>query len=71
MENLVGEPVQHKKFGAGKIAELKNTILTIHFAQYGTRSFRFPDAFLNGDLKSASSALMHALEQLHTDETSR
>lgn len=71
MENLVGELVQHKKFGAGKIAELKNTILTIHFAQYGTRSFRFPDAFLNGDLKSASSALTNTLKQLYKDETSR
>ena len=70
MENIVGEPVQHKKFGAGKIAELKNTILTIHFAQYGTLSFRFPDAFLNGDLKSSSCALTHVLERLQKHEIS-
>lgn len=67
MQNIIGEPVQHKKFGAGKIAELKNTVLTIHFAQYGTRSFRFPDVFTSGELKSASSALTQALQSLNDD----
>ena len=61
MHTLVGEPVEHRKFGAGKIAELKDTVLTVHFVQYGTRSFRFPDAFSSGDLKPASATLSQAL----------
>lgn len=55
-------PVTHKRYGKGKILELKNDALTILFQQYGTRTFRYPKVF-EEDLKTDDSEVNAMVEQ--------
>ena len=46
----IGVTVQHKAFGAGKVIELSDGLITVTFEQ-GQKRFEFPSAFENGFLK--------------------
>ena len=37
--------VTHKRYGTGTVLDLGSNSLTVRFLEYGTRTFRFPDAF--------------------------
>lgn len=55
-------PVQHKRYGRGKILRLENEALTILFQQYGTRTFRYPKVF-ETDLSTDDATLAVIVEQ--------
>lgn len=55
-------PVQHKRYGRGKILRLENEALTILFQQYGTRTFRYPKVF-EEDLSTDDAELAVVVEQ--------
>jgi hypothetical protein len=46
----VGVTVQHPKFGAGKVIDLRDGLITVAFEE-GQKPFEFPGAFDNGFLK--------------------
>jgi len=55
-------PVQHKRYGQGKILRLENEALTILFQQYGTRTFRYPKVF-EEDLSTSDNELAVVVEE--------
>ena len=55
-------PVQHKRYGKGKILRLENEALTILFQQYGTRTFRYPKVF-EEDLSTSDNELAVVVEE--------
>ncbi len=42
---LVGELVEHKTFGTGKIVEFNDTFIVVKFEDGALKDFVFPDAF--------------------------
>lgn len=42
---ILNQEVVHRRFGAGKILSEKDNTITVYFAEYGARSFIYPDAF--------------------------
>ena len=55
-------PVTHKRYGDGKVKSLVGPALTIHFQQYGTRTFRFPQIF-DEEMTTTDEMLLSALAE--------
>ena len=59
----LGCRVHHKKFGHGEVKEVEGARLVILFDDAGSKLFKYPDAFVNGFLKSEDSSIMEQFER--------
>ena len=59
---LVRRQVTHRKFGAGTVTGFDGRVITVFFEQYGSRSFRYPDAFADG-LRAVDEEVRRWLEE--------
>ncbi len=59
---FVGELVEHKTFGMGKIAEFKDTFIVVKFKDGARKDFVFPDAF-DSYLKLNNNTLAAQVEE--------
>lgn len=50
MKIQIGDLVEHKKFGTGKVTRMDNKYVWIQFVSLGEKMFQYPDAFNKGFL---------------------
>ena len=58
-----GASVLHKKFGTGTINEILDNRMTVDFEKSGSKTFKFPDAFISGFLQPVDSSIMVQLKK--------
>jgi len=46
----VGDLVEHRRFGTGKVTKVNNKYVSVKFISLGEKMFQYPDAFKNGFL---------------------
>ncbi len=53
--------VSHRKYGSGTVTGFNGRVLTVFFDQYGSHSFRYPDAFAT-ELKASEPEVQRFIE---------
>lgn len=66
--NMLKQQVTHRKYGAGTVTSLNGSVITVFFEQYGSHSFRYPDAFLK-DLRATQPEVQRFAEEAAEQET--
>lgn len=61
--NMLKQQVTHRKYGAGTVTGLNGGVVTVFFEQYGSHSFRYPDAFLK-ELKAVQPEVQRFAEEV-------
>ena len=55
------QQVVHKRFGRGAIVRREENVIQVYFQDYGSRAFRYPEAF-EGFLKAEDSMFAEAVQ---------
>ena len=59
--NILKRQVTHRKYGSGTVTGFRDNVVTVFFDQYGSHSFRYPDAFAD-EMRAVDAEVQRSVE---------